>query len=318
MRYPFSISILAAALSVFLFKSPAGADFTEDFESYPSNNPLPSPWYYPGRIGQNTELETTPDPSGYNGSGQGATGNTASWAESARVTDWDNGQTEFQLQWSARLLARAGAIPRLNLGIFDTMSGAGQFLYFEMNGLGNMIDIATSDGAVGQITGIQRDTWYRLTVTLTDEGGGSWSWSGDLEVDGGGSFVPAGSLGGGPLPAGFTPEAVDLNSIFAFIEGATSSEMSAIDDVSFLSGPQDPPPTVVVVSSTNVAVTSSAATEFQSENNVIYNLQSSLDLVDTNNWQDAGAQVLGDGTTMQLFDADTAPDSKSYRVTREL
>jgi hypothetical protein len=318
MSNPFRASALAAVLCIGTFQFQAKADFTDDFESYPSNNTLPSPWYYPARIGQATELTTTPPPSGYNGSGQGATGNSGSWAESARVTNWDNGQTEFQLQWSARLLARAGAIPRLNLGIFGTASGSGQFLYFEMNGLGNVLDIATSDGAVGQITGIQRDTWYRMTVTLTDDGGGSWSWSGDLEVDSGGSFVPAGSLGSGPLPTGFTPEVVDLNSITAFIEGPTSSEMSAIDDVSFLSGPQDPPPTVVVVPSTNVTGASAAATEFQSENNVIYNLLSSLDLLDTNIWQGTGAQAVGDGTSMQLFDADTAPDSKSYRVVQEL
>jgi hypothetical protein len=218
---------------------PAQADFIEDFESYTPSASLGSPWSNPHRIsGTTSDLLATPNPSGYNVSGQGASGQSggASWSESSRATNRDTGKTEFELQWSARLLARAGAISRLNLGVFGS---GGQFLYFEMNGSGNVIDVATSDGAVPpQITGILRDTWYRSTVTINDNGGGNWSWSGDLEVDSGGSFIPAGSLGSGSLPAGFTPEAVDLNSIFADPEGALSSEMNAIDNISFTSIPE--------------------------------------------------------------------------------
>jgi hypothetical protein len=77
-----------------------------------------------------------------------------------------------------------------------------------------------------------------MTVTLNDDGAGNWSWSGDLEEESGGSFSFVGSLGSSALPAGFTPEFVDLNSIFADPEGPTSSEMSAIDNVSFTSIPE--------------------------------------------------------------------------------
>jgi hypothetical protein len=220
------------------FCLPAHADFIDDFESYTPSSSLGSPWSNPNRIAAGTvDMVVTPDPSGYNVSGQGVSGQGGggAWSESSRATGWDSGATEFELQWMTRLVARAGAIPRMNLGIFGS---GGQFLYFEMNGSGDVIDVATSDGPVNQVTGILRDTWYRSTVTINDNGGGNWSWSGTLEVDSGGSFIPAGSLGSGPLPAGFTPEDVDLNSIFADPEGPTSSEMNAIDNVSFISIPE--------------------------------------------------------------------------------
>jgi hypothetical protein len=317
MSNPFRTPTLVAVLFIGTFQFAAVADFTDDFESYTGNTSLPSPWTNLNRVASNTvEMIVTPDPSGYNVSGQGTSGQGggAAWSESSRATGWDTGQTEFQVQWSARLLARVGAIPRLNLGVFNTLTGpANKFLYFEMNGSGNVIDIATSDGAAGQIAGILRDTWYRMTVTMTNNGGGSWSWSGDYEVDSGGSFIPAGSLGSGPLPAGFAPEAVDLNSITADIEGPSSSEMNAIDDVSFLSGPQTPP-TTNVVESTDVAVTNAVATEFDSETDVVYELESTTDLIDTNTWAGTGAFVNGDGTTMLLFDPDTFSTSKLYRI----
>lgn len=298
-----------AVLAIVGMASAARADFFEDFESYTTNGPPGAPWVNNHRVaGNSIDLVVTPDPSGFNMAGQGVAGPGGSfWFENERPSGFDGGELAFQFQWKARLRA-GGGIPRLNAAIYsaDGSSSVG----FETDGNGDKI--------VGSVTGlgtvstnaVLRDTWYRMTVTIINDGMGNWSWSGALEQDtGGGSFTPAGSLGSTALPAGFTPSWVHLASLYAFIEGPTSSEMSAIDDVSFVSGIVGGP-----VTSATVRVEDTFGTEFLSEAGVTYGLESTTDLVTSNNWTSTGAFVTGDGTTMFLFDPATFSTSKAYRV----
>ncbi len=68
------------------------------------------------------------------------------------------------------------------------------------------------------------------------------------------------------------------------------------------------------VASTTVMVTDTIAVEFASEDSVIYELESTPDLLDTNNWAGTGAFVVGNGTNRFLFDPETFSTNKNYRV----
>ncbi len=76
--------------------------------------------------------------------------------------------------------------------------------------------------------------------------------------------------------------------------------------------------TPAVVASTNVFVADTLAVEFDSEQDVIYELESTPDLLDTNNWSGTGSYVIGNGTNKFLFDPDTFSTSKNYRVHERL
>ena len=310
----FRYSCLAAAL-VACVGSPARADFFEDFESYTNNLSLPVPWVNNHRITPSSvDMLVTPDPSGLNLIGQGPSGQGggADWSESDRVTNFDSSELEFELQWKARLLAREGAMPRLGLGLFDG-TGA-HFVLFEMDGLSNTIKTTVSGTGEVNTISVLRDVWYRLTVNLQDDGAGNSIFFTTLEQESGGSFSSVGTLGGGSLPATFSPVWVHLASIFADPEGPTSSEINAMDDISFVSGA---PPVSENVEATDVEVADTMAAEFQSDVDVLFWLQSTPDLIDTNTWQDTGAQTTGDGNTMKLFDPDGFSTSKLYRVVKE-
>jgi len=227
MKQSFITPILATCLL-----SPFGllsvqADFFEDFDSFTPEAGVPSPWANDNLVsGTSDLLNVTPAGAGYNGT-LGAHGPSPNWWEAGQPTNYDTGELVHVFSYKAHL-SPANGIPRVNAGVGKAVSG--ELLFFEMEG--GALTIAPSIGATTfPSVPITKGPWYEISVTLVNDGGGNWSWSGEVGEDtGGGTFVPYATMPGGALPAGYAPESVQLNSIFSFVEtGGTS----ALDDVSF-------------------------------------------------------------------------------------
>lgn len=288
------------------------ADFSENFDAYSAGSALPAPWVNNHRIaGSSLGMNVSPSPSGFGGA-QGADGPDGShWREQERSTGYDTSATGFCLSWKARLLARANAIPRLNIGI----GNAAGFLTFEMRGYADgSADVLGSfpghpDGAVA--LPVLRDRWYRFTVALTDDGAGTWSWSGQAAEIAGGGFSEDQSLGSGSLPAGFTPGIAHLSSIYAFEEGPAGSEMSAIDDVQFISVDRE-----VGLDRTDggAEAPDDLLLSFNSLIDETYRIQVTTNLCDTGGWVAYSVEVGGTGNSLYLMDPDAGAWHRFYRV----
>ena len=68
------------------------------------------------------------------------------------------------------------------------------------------------------------------------------------------------------------------------------------------------------VAFTQVATEDTMAMEFVSQSNVVYRLDSTTDLVTSNNFTSTGAFTLGSGTNQFLFDATGFSTNKAYRI----
>ena len=207
------IAILTGLIGISSMFSVVKADFTDDFESYSPGVALGSPWVVGGTFPNPMVVN---DDSGY-GSSQGVYGNDASWHESDRTTNYDVMQAIHKLTWKARLSSVNG-LARLTAGAGNAVS----YLLFEMDQNPAVMAIVWSGGSVAVV----EDTWYTVSVTFTNDGG-NWSWEGTYQA-GGGAINPMGS---GTLPAGWAPETVRLQGIWAWDEGPEA--VSSIDDVSF-------------------------------------------------------------------------------------
>ena len=62
-----------------------------------------------------------------------------------------------------------------------------------------------------------------------------------------------------------------------------------------------------------IMVEDAAAMQFTSEPGVVYRLQCTTDLVSSNNWEETGAFVEGDGGTLLLYDSTDSSSRKAYR-----
>ena len=124
-------------------------------------------------------------------------------------------QAIHRLTWKARL-SSANGLARLTAGAGNAVG----YLLFEMDQ--NPLTIAWAGGSVPVV----EDVWYTIAVTFTNAGG-NWSWAGTYQA-GGGATNPMGS---GTLAAGWAPETVRLQGIWAWDEGPAA--VSSLDDVSF-------------------------------------------------------------------------------------
>jgi len=282
----------------------AHADFSDDFDAYTPGTALPPPWANNNLVsGTSDLLSATPAGAGYNGT-LGAHGPSGNWWEAGQPTNYDPGQLVHQFSWKAHLAPENG-IPRINAGVGKSVAFG--ILTFEMDG--GALTISPSIGTntfPSSVVTIAKGPWYEISVTLVNDGLANWSWSGQVDVDaGGGTFVPHATMPGGALPAGYAPESVQLSSIFSFVEpGGTS----ALDDVAFQVKP------VQAVAFTNVVVADTVGAEFLSELGAVYELQSTPNLLNSNDWMSTGAFVNGNGTNMFLFDASGFSSNKNYRV----
>ena len=305
-------------LAAFTVAMPAGADFTEDFDGAAAGSSLPAPWVNNHRIaGNSLAMNVSPAPSGFAGT-QGTDGPSgAFWYEQERSTGYAPSETVFELSWKARLLARVNAIPRLNVAI----GNAAGFLTFEMQGFidgsASVEGSFPSHAAGATPLPVLRNRWYQYKLMITHDGAGNWSWTGEASEEFAGSFGPGQSLGGGTLPAGFTPGIVQLSSIFAFEEGPASSEMSAIDDVEFTSAPAETLNVIPVRINDPAPVPNGVLLSFDSYPDEAYRVQYTFDLVGTANWITETFTVGGTGDPVYLMDPDANTPQKFYRVLSE-
>ncbi len=158
-------------------------------------------------------------------------------------------------------------------------------------------DAAFNNLALWDITSsIDSNTWYDMKIELLPGDQTLWSYKDHSSS----TWIvnPAGVVA---APPGFA-----FN--FVGISGFTQGAEVYVDDV--VAGI---PPGTTVVASTNVVVDDTLSVTFDSMSNTTYVLQSTPDLV-SSNFTDTGANAVGNGDAMTLFDPVGSATSKNYRV----
>jgi hypothetical protein len=201
-----SILLLVTASSV-------KADFKDGFDSYTAGSELPAPW----SISDSQKMFV--NASGWQGS-KGVFSGSSDWHGSSRPTGYTTANECYELTLKARISSLNG-IARHTWKV----GNATQSLQFEMDQ--NTFFIAFPGGGVP----FTEDTWYEISVAFCDDGGGNWAWHGSYRAWNGQAWGDWAVMGSGDLPAGFTPEDVDLGGIYAWDEG--DPDNSAMDDVAF-------------------------------------------------------------------------------------
>ena len=207
-----SCLIIAIGAVAALVVVPVNGDFVEDFESYPAGSGLPLPW---STVGSFPMVASGSE--GYGGS-QGAYGNSPNWHISERATNYSPLAGSYVLSWKARLSSNNG-LARLTAGVGNGVS----VLRFEMDQNSSVMAIVWTGGSVPVV----EDVWYMMTVTVSKDGVDSFSWEGSYQADGG----AANAMGSGSFPAGWAPEKVEMQSIWAWDDQGLV--VSSLDDVSF-------------------------------------------------------------------------------------
>jgi len=235
---------LTAVVSMieFVMISPAFADFLESFDGvgYVAGAAVPPPWVVAAHQAPppDNSMIVSASPSGFGGT-QGAHGPGPVWFESDRPSLFDAGFASHILQWKAKVDS-ANASGRLNVGLGNATGGQIIWEMRNTSSAGGVIEFPTvgsNEVGGGGFTTVPfvSETWYQMTVTVTNVAG-SWSWTGVYASSPDGiTFNPAVAMGSGTLPVGWAPETVGLQSLFAFNEpGGTS----ALDDITFSAVPE--------------------------------------------------------------------------------
>ena len=117
------------------------------------------------------------------------------------------------------------------------------------------------------------------------------------------------------LPAPWTNQhRIAPSSIYAFEEGATRAEMSALDDVSFVTNPLGRSHFAQVNINDPIEAPGRALLAFATEIGEAYRVQSSTDLLSSDAWSAEPFQVYGTGESVYLVDPDANAGHKLYRV----
>ena len=194
---------------------------------------------------------------------------------------------------------------RDSVGFFIETSGSGLW-----NG-GDLLGSLQTDGSTtgnamvtGGFTGDLSDNANRYKITATD--------TIDLYtllIEG-----TAGSIIGESLTysldlSGATHKNTDSDPAYNHVWIGNDGGNFNVDNILVTTG--DPPGPVAF---TNVVVADTVGMEFATADGAIYELESTPDLLNSNDWTGTGAYVIGNGTNRFLFDPDTFSSNKNYRV----
>ena len=294
--------LLATTLALFtvvVFTAPAPAQlvthYQEDFEapdwsvgnSVPGNNGWDNSgnWY--------AVADTDTDFSGQYAT-QGSTGTSGANAnhDAGIAAGLDTGRI-YTLSWTEKPRAN----PHNNL--FGFRSSAGSAVGINHNS-GNVQLYVSAGGPATHSplvsladNGINADTLVTATITVDGDGPAN-----ELSATYGGI-----SLG----PIAFTDaEMASLNALRVFVDTSGGRSPPARDDILLTS--------VVPVAFDEVTVGDVIGLRFLSESNGTYKLESTTDLVTSNDWSGTGAFLLGNGTNQLFFDPAGFSTNKAYRI----
>ena len=208
-------AFLSVGLAVlFVMTLSVWAEFEDDFDSYAGGSDLPLPW----SLGSTNDMVV--NFSGWQGS-MGVFANSAGWHGSSRGTDYDPGEVCYELSLKARISSGNG-LARHTWAV----SNGPVNLFFEMDQ--NYLEIFFPGGSVP----FSEDVWYEISVALCKDAPSDWQWHGSYRAWTGSAWDSWVIMGGGDLPAGFSPDTVSLGGIYAFDVGDPGN--SSMDDVSFV------------------------------------------------------------------------------------